>query len=59
MQTFLPFADFRRSAEGVDNKGLGKQRVEVWQLYCTLTRRNRGWRNHAAAKIQRSCERAG
>ena len=32
MQTFLPFADIERSARSLDNKRLGKQRVEVLQL---------------------------
>ena len=33
MQTFLPYADFKRSAESLDNKRLGKQRVEAMQIY--------------------------
>ena len=32
MQTFLPYPDFLESARVLDNKRLGKQRVEVLQL---------------------------
>lgn len=32
MQTFLPYPDFRRSLDCLDNKRLGKQRVEAMQL---------------------------
>lgn len=32
MQTFLPFPDFEKSAEVLDNKRLGKQRIEALQL---------------------------
>jgi hypothetical protein len=32
MQTFLPFPNFKLSAKVLDNKRLGKQRVEVLQL---------------------------
>ena len=36
MQTFLPYKDFRKSAQVLDYKRLGKQRVEAWQIYQTL-----------------------
>lgn len=36
MNTFLPYADFQKSAQCLDNKRLGKQRVEAWQIYLTL-----------------------
>jgi hypothetical protein len=32
MQTFLPYSDFERSAQCLDMKRLGKQRVEGYQL---------------------------
>lgn len=32
MQTFLPFPDFARSAKVLDNKRLGKQRIEAKQI---------------------------
>ena len=33
MQTFLPYADFQRSAQVLDYKRLGKQRVEALQIH--------------------------
>jgi len=50
MQTFLPHADFARSAAALDRQRLGKQRVEVLQLLNTFRpdRRLRGWANHPA-----------
>ena len=49
MQTFLPYADFYRSATCLDNKRLGKQRVEVLQIINTLFNPEpKGWRNHPA-----------
>jgi len=36
MQTFLPYYNFRKTAQCLDYKRLGKQRVEVWQIYNTL-----------------------
>ena len=32
MQTFLPYSNFYKSAKVLDQKRLGKQRVEVLQL---------------------------
>lgn len=51
MQTFLPYADFQRSAEVLDYKRLGKQRVETWQILRALNGETRGWRNHPAARM--------
>jgi len=36
MQTFLPYPDFKESASCLDNKRLGKQRVECLQILQTL-----------------------
>ncbi len=36
MQTFLPYSDFKMSAQVLDNKRLGKQRVECLQILKTL-----------------------
>lgn len=33
MNTFLPYPDFQESAKCLDNKRLGKQRIETWQIY--------------------------
>lgn len=48
MQTFLPYADFQKSAEVLDYKRLGKQRVETFQVLNILLSRTptKGWRNH-------------
>ena len=39
MQIFLPYADFRKSLRVLDNKRLGKQRVETYQIISAITRR--------------------
>jgi hypothetical protein len=55
MQTFLPLPSFRESAKCLDNKRLGKQRVECKQILLCLDVSvgahrpgKRGWRNHPA-----------
>lgn len=53
MQTFLPYPDFSRSAACLDNKRLGKQRVEAKQIYLALTQPGYGWQNHPAVKMWR------
>ena len=58
MQTFLPYADFARSAEALDRKRLGKQRVECIQVLRGLTRPGYGWRHHPAVKMWRGHEEA-
>jgi hypothetical protein len=58
MQTFLPFADFAASARVLDNRRLGKQRVEVLQVLRAITRPNYGWRHHPVPKMWRGFEEA-
>ncbi|MEV7398452.1 MSMEG_6728 family protein [Aeromicrobium sp. NPDC092404] len=53
MQTFLPYADFARSAEVLDRARLGKQRVESIQVVRALTIPTYGWRHHPAALMWR------
>lgn len=48
MQTFLPYPDFRRSAQTLDRQRLGKQRVEAWQILRALAGETMGWRRHPA-----------
>lgn len=55
MQTFLPFESFSDSALCLDDRRLGKQRVEVLQILNTL-RNGGGWSNHPAVKMWRGCE---
>lgn len=51
MQTFLPYPDFTRSAEVLDSKRLGKQRVESFQILRTLVGLSHGWKNHPAVRM--------
>jgi len=65
MQTFLPIADFKQSAEVLDNKRLGKQRVECKQILICLGEQVgphvpelSRWRNHPAVKMWQGYEPA-
>lgn len=58
MNVFLPYADIIRSVRVLDDKRLGKQRVECYQILRTLTGRAKGWRNHPATKMWRGYENA-
>jgi hypothetical protein len=58
MQTFLPYADFERSARALDLKRLGKQRVECIQVVRGLTREGYGWRHHPAVLMWKGYEEA-
>lgn len=66
MQTFLPYPNFEQSAQCLDWRRLGKQRVEAFQLLISIgdtwaiierIKRGyngpikRGWANHPAAKM--------
>lgn len=55
MQTFLPYADFAKSAAILDRQRLGKQRVETLQIMKALTT-GQGWINHPATKMWRGHE---
>lgn len=56
MQTFLPYEDFESSAESLDYRRLGKQRVETWQIIRALNGETRGWTNHPASRMWRGYE---
>jgi len=58
VQTFLPFPDFEECARVLDDRRLGKQRVEVLQLMRALTVPDHGWRHHPAARMWRGHEEA-
>lgn len=58
MQTFLPYPDFERSARVLDDKRLGKQRVECIQVLRGLIRPGYGWRHHPAVLMWRGYEEA-
>ena len=53
MQTFLPYPDFRASAESLDDKRLGKQRVETLQVMRALTLPGYGWQHHPVVAMWR------
>ena len=53
VQTFLPYADFERSARALDARRLGKQRVECLQVERGLTVPGHGWRHHPAVTMWR------
>lgn len=58
MQTFLPYPDAVKTAECLDNKRLGKQRVEAIQIANILLDRTKtkGWRNHPAVLMWKGYE---
>jgi pyrimidine dimer DNA glycosylase len=56
VQTFLPYADFAASAEVLDDRRLGKQRVEALQILRALTRSSYGWQHHPAVAMWRGYE---
>ena len=58
MQTFLPYTDFDKSAQVLDNKRLNKQILEGYQILNVLSNPDpkAGWRNHPAVKMWRGHE---
>jgi hypothetical protein len=57
MQTFMPYGtDYSKSAKSLDNKRLGKQRVETYQILKALLGESKGWTNHPATKMWRGHE---
>lgn len=57
MQTFVPYANISSSAEVLDYRRLGKQRVETLQILNVLCGlRSGGWTNHPAVKMWRNHE---
>lgn len=53
MQTFLPYPSFTRSAQVLDDRRLGKQRVEVLQVLRALHFPTYGWRAHVVVRMWR------
>ena len=53
MQTFLPYADLRASCVVLDDRRLGKQRVETFQILRALTWPEYAWKNHPAVRMWR------
>ena len=49
VNTFLPYADFKQSAQCLDYRRLGKQRVEARQIIKVLEDPEaKAWKNHPA-----------
>ena len=52
MQTFLPYEDFQKSAQVLDYRRLGKQRVEGMQIIKAIENpKPQGWKNHPIVKM--------
>lgn len=58
MQTFLPYPSFTHSAQALDNRRLGKQLVEVQQIFNALNNPQHGYRNHPAVLMWRGYQDA-
>jgi len=59
MQTFLPYIDFYQTARVLDNKRLGKQRVEASQILDILEgRSDNNWKHHPAVRMWQGYEQA-
>ncbi len=60
MQTFLPYSSFYDTARVLDDKRLGKQRVEALQILLVIGRgaSTGGWVNHPAVNMWRGYEDA-
>jgi hypothetical protein len=60
VQTFVPYADFNKSASSLDNKRLNKQLLEGRQIYKILaSNQSKGaWVNHPAVKMWRGYDNA-
>lgn len=59
MQTFLPYPSFTESVRSLDNKRLGKQRLEAFTILGYLEGKYKGgWNNHPAIKMWRGYEDA-
>jgi len=56
VNTFLPYADFVEVAQSLDDRRLGKQRVEAFQILKANLGLTKGWRNHPAAVMWRGHE---
>ena len=58
MQTFYTDHSFTVTAQHLDYRRLGKQRVETKQILMTLLGESNGWRNHPAVRMWEGYETA-
>jgi Pyrimidine dimer DNA glycosylase len=57
MQTFMPYMSYQKTAECLDYRRLGKQRVETKQiLQCLLGEGSLGWAHHPVVEAWRDYE---
>ena len=56
MQTFMTDVDYATVSYQLDNKRLGKQRVETYQILRSLTGVSSGWQNHPATQMWKGYE---
>lgn len=56
MQTFITDFNMAQNAKNLDNKRLGKQRVEALQIASCLLEKETRWRNHPAVKMWKGYE---
>jgi hypothetical protein len=56
MQTFLPYKNYQKTAEVLDMRRLGKQRVETLQILKALSDPSYGWQHHPAVNMWRNHE---
>jgi hypothetical protein len=58
MQTFLPDPSFALTAKYLDNRRLGKQRVEAWQIFWVLSGHVSSWKSHPVMRMWQGYENA-
>lgn len=58
MQTFLPYSSFLETAAVLDDRRLGKQRVEALQVLRALTIADYGWQHHPVVAMWAGYEEA-
>ena len=59
VNTFLPWPDEQKTAKSLDNKRLGKQRVEGLQILRANLGLTKGWRNHPKCKLHGNHSNSG
>ena len=56
MQTFLPYEDYKQTAQCLDYRRLGKQRIECKQILNALSGNSKGWTHHPATLMWKRYE---
>jgi len=58
MQIFLPYPNFKQSAQVLDNQRAIKQSLECVSIYNTLTGKSEAWQSHPIMKMWKNCHDA-